>query len=54
MSTYEETQLDKIQRLLKARTRADGKARSGYEQNVATLRAQLATLLKTEDNSGGN
>lgn len=36
--------MDSVQKKLKARTRPDGTARPGYEQNVAMLRAELAIL----------
>lgn len=36
---------------LKARTTRDGKPRAGYEQNVASLRAELAILQERLDNT---
>jgi hypothetical protein len=44
MSTPQERKMEKLAKLLKARTRHDGTARPGFESNVALLRAQLEQL----------
>lgn len=44
MSTAPERKIEKLQRLIKARTRHDGTARPGFESNVASLRSQLEQL----------
>lgn len=44
MSFPSERRIDKLQRLLKSRTKADGTPRPGFEQNVATIRAQIEQL----------
>lgn len=54
MSTFQERRIDKLQRLLKARTKADGTPRPGYEQNVATIQAEIETLVSAGENSSGN
>lgn len=52
MTTRVERRIEKLQRLLKARTRHDGTARPGFEQNVASIRAEIETL--TEGPAGAN
>jgi hypothetical protein len=44
MTTQAERRMEKLQQRLKARTRHDGKARPGFEQNVATIRAEMEML----------
>lgn len=44
MSTYHERRMDKLAARLRARTRHDGTALPGFEQNVATIRAELEQI----------
>lgn len=44
MSTYHERRMDKLASRLKARTRHDGTPLPGFEQNVATIRAELEQI----------
>jgi len=44
MSRVFGSRAEKLQQLLKARTRNDGTARLGYEQNVAAIRAELTLI----------
>lgn len=44
MSTPHERRVQRLEERLKARTKADGKPRPGYEQNVAAIRAELDLL----------
>lgn len=36
--------IDKLQRLLKSRTHRDGTPKKGYEQNVASIQAQIEQI----------
>lgn len=49
MSTYQERRVDILAKRLKSRTRHDGTPLPGYEQNVATIRAELETLSAAEE-----
>lgn len=44
MKTYIETRMEKLQQRLRGRTKADGTALPGFEQNVATIRAEMEQL----------
>lgn len=44
MSSPFHTKMAILQKKLKARTRPDGTARPGFEQNVAVLRAELSIV----------
>jgi predicted Zn-dependent protease len=44
MSTFEERRIEKLRQRLKARTKHDGTPRPGFEQNVATIRAELEAM----------
>lgn len=49
MASQGERRVDRLSRLLKARTRHDGTPRVGYEQNVAHLRAEIELLTAREE-----
>lgn len=53
MTTFQERRVAKIQRMLKARTKHDGTPRAGYEQNVASLEAELQTLSIAQERKNG-
>lgn len=44
MSTYHERRIEKLAARLKARTRHDGTPLPGFEQNVASIRAELEQI----------
>lgn len=44
MSTYHERRVEKLQSRLKGRTRHDGTPLPGFEQNVASIRAELEEI----------
>lgn len=44
MSTYIERRMERLASMLKSRTRGDGKALPGYEQNVARIKAEMEQL----------
>lgn len=44
MSTYHERRMDKLASRLKARTRQDGTPLPGFEQNVASIRAEMEQI----------
>jgi hypothetical protein len=46
--TYFQRRIDQLAHRLKARTKADGTARPGFEQNVAALRAEIEQLTERE------
>ncbi len=54
MSTGLERRMERLQSKLKGRCRTDGSPKPGFEQNVATIHAEMAQLseriAKTEDN----
>lgn len=50
MSTHQERRLEKLQRMLKARTRHDGTPKPGFSSNVASIRAQIEQLSVEIDN----
>lgn len=54
MKTYEERRIDILARRMKARTRHDGTALPGYEQNVASIRAEIESLAAAEERVNRN
>ena len=56
MSTYHERRIEVLNRRLRSRTKADGSPMPGFKQNVASIRAELASLeemiTRQEDNRG--
>ncbi len=44
MSTYHERRMDMLAKRIKGRTRHDGSPMPGFEQNVASLRAEMELI----------
>lgn len=53
MSTHVERRVDVLAKRLKNRTQKDGTPLPGYEQNVASIKAELAQL-SVKGNNGGD
>lgn len=55
MKTWQERRLEKLKRRLEGRLRKDGTPMAGFEQSVASIRAELATLsVRVEKGIGEN
>lgn len=55
VKTWQERRLEKLKRRLEGRLRKDGTPMAGFEQSVASIRAELATLsVRVEKGIGEN
>lgn len=44
MKTWQEKRIERLQKRLRGRTRADGTAMPGFRENVAAIRAELSLI----------